>query len=425
MALSVLPEQMLVVVGQGYVGLPLAVRAALVGYRVVGFDLDQSKIKALQSGNSPIEDVLSATLQLAVDSGRYLPSDKESDCSDFDIALITVPTPLKDGNPDLSYIESAGAMLARHLKEGALVVLESTTYPGTTTEVLAPILEEGSGLRAGRDFYLGYSPERIDPGNKSWTLTNTPKVVSGIDDASLDKVRNFYNTIVTSTIPVSGTAEAELTKLLENTFRHVNVALVNELAILASDLGVDIWEAIDAASTKPFGYMPFRPGPGVGGHCLPIDPSYLSWRIKRRLGRSFRFVELANEVNSRMPDHVVWRVTETLSKLGKEIRECRILLLGLSYKPNTGDARESPALVVADRLITLGAKVRAIDPYISFDDVPFEIDRAEASIEEYQKADCVILLIDHRDFDLEEVAKYSKFVFDTRHRVIGDNVEYL
>ena len=359
-------QKKLVVVGQGYVGLPLAVQAALVGYKVVGFDVDESKIKLLSSGMSPIEDVPSATLQLAVDSGQYIPTSNPGECAEFDIALITVPTPLKDGNPDLSHIESAGTMLSEYLAEGSLVVLESTTYPGTTTELLAPILESGSGLKVGRDFYLGYSPERIDPGNKSWTLSNTPKVVSGIDGPSLSKVQQFYESIVATTVAVSGTAEAELTKLLENTFRHVNVALVNELAILAGDLGVDVWEAIEAASTKPFGFMPFRPGPGVGGHCLPIDPSYLSWRIKRRLGRSFRFVELANEINSRMPDHVVWRVADSLEKAGKQIGECRILLLGLSYKPNTSDARESPALVVADRLITLGAQVKAVDPYVSF-----------------------------------------------------------
>ncbi len=414
-----------VIVGQGYVGLPLAVRAVEVGYRVVGFDLSESRVKLLSEGTSFTDDVPSAALRAALDSGRYQVTSSEEDCEGFDVGIVTVPTPLKDGNPDLSYIEEAAAMLGRHLRKGSLVVLESTTYPGTTTEVVAPVLEESSGLSAGRDFLLGYSPERIDPGNRTWTLVNTPKVVSGIDAESARAVKEFYDTIVATTVEVSSTAEAELTKLLENTFRHVNVALVNELAMLASELGVDIWEAIDAASTKPFGFMPFRPGPGVGGHCLPIDPSYLSWRIKRRLGRSFRFVELANRINSGMPDHVVWRLSEILQRRNIDIRNARILLLGLAYKADSGDARESPALAVADRLLTLGADLRVADPHVVDGDLLPSVPRVEATREEMAASDVVVLLVDHRAFDLDAVVESAPLVFDTRNRVRGDNVERL
>jgi UDP-N-acetyl-D-glucosamine dehydrogenase len=289
------------IIGQGYVGLPIAVRAAAVGYVVTGYDVDAARVKRLAAGESYVEDVPDHALIEAIESGRYRPSCEPKSCAGFDVAVITVPTPLREGNPDLSCIEDAARMLARYLRPGAMVILESTTYPGTTEELVAPILEEGSGLVAGEDFHLGYSPERIDPGNPIWGLANIPKVVSGVDDSSLAAVKRFYDDLVERTVPVSGTREAELTKLLENTFRHVNVALVNELAMFAADLGVDLWEAIDAASTKPFGFMRFTPGPGVGGHCLPIDPSYLSWRVKRQLGQSFRFVELANDCSLDSP----------------------------------------------------------------------------------------------------------------------------
>ena len=294
----------------------------------------------------------------ANESGRYLPTAELADCSGFDLAVITVPTPLREGVPDLSYIENAARELAPFVRPGSTVVLESTTYPGTTEEFLAPILAEGSGLDPGNDFCLGYSPERIDPGNRIWGLKNTPKVVSGIDAASLASVQAFYAALVDSVVPVSSPKVAEMVKLLENTFRHVNIALVNELAMFASDLDVDVWEAIAAASTKPFGFMMFTPGPGVGGHCLPVDPSYLSWKVKRALGASFRFVELANDVNDHMPDYVARRVTALLNCDRKAVNGSRILVLGLTYKPNSGDARESPGPVICDRLAALGAEVR-------------------------------------------------------------------
>jgi UDP-N-acetyl-D-glucosamine dehydrogenase len=407
----------LAVMGQGYVGLPLAMRAVEVGHQVVGFDPDTARIKRLAAGESYVEDIPSEQLAAALASGRYTPADDRSALVGFDVAVITVPTPLREGAPDLSYIEDATTMLATHLRPGATVVLESTTYPGTTEELVAPLLEEGSGLSAGADFHLGYSPERIDPGNPEFGFVNTPKVVSGIDAASLDAVRAFYDTLVERTVPVSTPKEAELTKLLENTFRHVNIALVNELAMFAADLGIDVWEAIDAASTKPFGYLRFTPGPGVGGHCLPIDPSYLSWRVRRSLGQSFRFVELANDVNDHMPDYVVRRVTFALNRKRAAVNGAKVLLLGLAYKRNTGDARESPAAIVAEKLLALGADVRAADPHVTEGHVDERVSRVECTPAELADADAVILLTDHDAFDIDEIATHASYVLDTRNRV--------
>lgn len=261
-----------VVVGQGYVGLPLAIRAAEVGHEVIGYDVDSRRVKSLAAGESFVEDVTSERIRAALDSGAYRPSESARDCGGFDVAVVTVPTPLHEGTPDLRYIRESAVTLARYLRPGAVVVLESTTYPGTTQEMFAPILEDGSGLTAGTDFHLGYSPERIDPGNTVWGFQQTPKVVAGVNEASLKAVQDFYDELVDTTVPVGSPKEAELAKLLENTFRHVNIALVNEIAMFAHHLDIDVWQAIDAASTKPFGFMKFTPGPGVGGHCLPIDP---------------------------------------------------------------------------------------------------------------------------------------------------------
>ncbi|HEY0506879.1 MAG TPA: nucleotide sugar dehydrogenase [Blastococcus sp.] len=405
-----------VVVGQGYVGLPLSMRAVEVGHTVVGVEINADRVKRLAGGESYVEDIPSTALRQALDSGRYLPTDSYDDAAGFDVAVITVPTPLRDGNPDLSYIEEAGRALAPVLAPGATVILESTTYPGTTQALLAPLLESGSGLIAGRDFHLGYSPERIDPGNRTWTLTTTPKVVSGIDAASLAAVTRFYDSIVAVTVPVSSPREAELTKLLENTFRHVNIALVNELAMFANDLGIDIWEAIDAAATKPFGFMRFTPGPGVGGHCLPIDPSYLSWQVRQALGHSFRFVELANDINDHMPDYVVRRLMTGLNDQRKPVNGARILLLGLAYKKNTGDARESPALRVVELLQRLGADVRVADPYVVESPSGLDIQWAEATAEEVREADAVVVLVDHDAFDLSTLAS-ARLVLDTRNCV--------
>ena len=417
----------MVVVGQGYVGLPLAVRAVEAGYDVVGYDTSPMRVKRLSAGESYVDDIGSDVLAATLATGRYRPSDDPDACGGFDVAVITVPTPLREGNPDLSYIEDAAAVLSRHLRPGATVVLESTTYPGTTEELVGPILEEGSGLAAGTTFHLGYSPERIDPGNPTWGLVNTPKVVSGIDAESLEAVQGFYDSIVDHTLAVSDVKVAEMVKLLENTFRHVNIALVNELAMFAGEMGIDVWEAIDAASTKPFGFMPFTPGPGVGGHCLPIDPSYLSWRVKRTLGQPFRFVELANDINDHMPDYVVRRVTMALNRCRRSVNGSRILLLGLAYKRNTGDSRESPARAVADRLAVLGAEVRVADPHVVLSEgTDTRFARVDASADELEAADVVVLLSDHDAFDYDLIAAKSSSVLDTRHRLTAaGNVEFL
>ena len=413
----------LVVVGQGYVGLPLALRAVDVGFDVIGFDTDAARIKRLADGDSYVEDITDERLAGALASGRYEPTADPSRLAGFDIAVIDVPTPLRDGSPNLSFVVGAATTLARHLKVGATVVLESTSYPGTTEELVGPLLEEGSGLQAGRDFHLGYSPERIDPGNQTWRFENTPKVVSGIDDASLTAVRAFYDRLVDKTVAVSGTREAEMTKLLENTFRHVNIALVNELAMFAAELEIDIWEAIDAASSKPFGYLRFTPGPGVGGHCLPVDPSYLSWKVRRSLGQPFRFVELANDVNEHMPDYVVRRLMLALNRQGRAVKGSRVLLLGLAYKRNTGDSREAPGAVIAQALSALGAEVRVADPHLSGDATTFPV--VDLTAAEIGDADAVIVVTDHDAFDYDLVRTHARYVFDTRSRLDGPNVERL
>jgi UDP-N-acetyl-D-glucosamine dehydrogenase len=373
-----------------------------------------------------VEDVPAAELRQSLRAGTFLPSSDPQSCAGFDVAIIAAPTPLRDGLPDLTYLEDAGRVLAGFLRRGATVIVESTSYPGTTQERIQPLLEGGSGLMAGVDFHLGYSPERIDPGNSTWTLVTTPKIVSGIDEASLKVIRAFYDTIVEQTVGVGSPREAELAKLIENTFRHVNIALVNELAMFAHELGIDVWEAIGAASTKPFGFMQFTPGPGVGGHCLPIDPSYLSWRVERALGKSFRFVELADDINRHMPDYVVHRLMIGFNARGRTINGARILLLGLAYKKNTGDARESPAVRVAELLVGLGAEVRAADPHVvEATAVDPLVKRVEPAPEELAAADAVVLLTDHDAFDLEEIGRHAPYLFDCRHRLAGDNVEIM
>jgi nucleotide sugar dehydrogenase len=412
------------VVGQGYVGLPVAMRAVDAGFDVVGFDANANKVKRLNAGDSYVEDIADEVVREALATGRYRAVSDLDEVEAFDVAVISVPTPLREGAPDLGYIEAAAAAVGAKLRPGATVILESTTYPGTTEELVAPILEDRSGLVAGRDFHLGYSPERIDPGNRQWTFVNTPKVVSGIDEQSLSAVQAFYEQLVDETVPVSSPKEAELTKLLENTFRHVNIALVNELAMYAHDLGIDIWEAIDAASTKPFGYLRFTPGPGVGGHCLPVDPSYLSWRVRRSLGQSFRFVELANDVNDHMPDYVVRRLVVALNSRGLAMNGRRVLLLGYAYKRNTGDARETPATSIARQLIGLGAHVCVADPHVDESQLPSDVERVDADADELARADAVVLLADHDAFDLAAVGD-AAFVLDCRHRLQGPNIEQL
>lgn len=414
-----------VVIGQGYVGLPVAVRAVIGGYDVIGFEIDQAKVDLLNSGGSHVEDITPEVMAQVISTGRYSATNNPEHLAGFDVAVISVPTPMGEGVPDLSYIESAAATLAPHVRVGSTVILESTTYPGTTEELAGPILEAGSGLRVGKDFHLGYSPERIDPGNTTWRLENTPKVVSGVDPQSLEAVQSFFDRLVERTVPVSGTREAELTKLLENTFRHVNIALVNELAMFAKDLGIDVWEAIDAASTKPFGYMRFTPGPGVGGHCLPIDPSYLSWQVERSLGQTFRFVELANDVNEHMPDYVVRRAQALLNEHRKAVNGSTVLVFGFAYKANTSDARETPSRPIVEKLQQLGAHVCLVDPHLSTDQFPANATKATGAASDITDADLVLYLVDHRDFDRELIGASQTPVLDCRRALKGPMVQSL
>ncbi|MGW0433589.1 nucleotide sugar dehydrogenase [Micromonospora sp. NPDC003197] len=415
----------LVVIGQGYVGLPLAVRGVEAGFEVVGIDVDATRIKRLSTGESFIEDISSNRLAAALATGRYLPTTDYADARDFDVCVISVPTPLRDGAPDLSYVEQAGIALAPHIRPGCTVILESTTYPGTTEELLCPLLMQGSGLRSPEDFHLGYSPERIDPGNSIWRLENTPKVVAGMDATALAKVDAFYRRIVERTVTVDSTRVAELTKLIENTFRQVNIALVNELTVLAHQLDVNVWQAIDAAATKPFGFMAFRPGPGVGGHCLPIDPCYLSWQVKRTLNRQFRFVELASDINHSMPQHVANRIMAGLNRRGRSMKDARLLLLGLAYKKNTGDMRDSPAIDVAGELARLGAHIRAVEPYAELGHIPPGVTLVNLTEKEIRAADAVVVVTDHDTLDYDLVTDSAGYVFDTRNRCVGPNVERL
>ncbi|MEV6596535.1 nucleotide sugar dehydrogenase [Actinoplanes sp. NPDC051346] len=415
-----------VIAGLGYVGLPLAVRAAEVGHEIVGYDVDTVRVGRLARGESYVEDVPAQRLRAVLAEGSFRASTDPADCAGFDVALISVPTPLRDGVPDLSYVEACAELLADHLRPGATVVLESTTYPGTTEEVVQPILEKVSGLTAGTDFALGFSPERIDPGNPTWNVVNTPKIVSGVDETSLRRIKEFYDTVVDTTVTVSSPREAELAKLIENTFRHVNIALVNEIAMISNDLGIDVWQAIDAASTKPFGFMRFTPGPGVGGHCLPVDPSYLSWRAQRALGHSVRFVDLANDINNHMPDYVVRRLIDALNRRQRSVSGSRILLLGLAYKKNTGDARESPAVRIVQLLRQMGAEVRVADPHVveAAHGAP-DLAMVALTAEELRGADAVVLLADHDEFDYDLIGSEAKCLLDTRRRLHGPTVEVI
>jgi UDP-N-acetyl-D-glucosamine dehydrogenase len=407
------------VMGQGYVGLVVAMRASEAGFDVVGFEPDERRAARLIAGDSYIEDVSDRVLQDALDRG-YRPTSDPADLAGYDVAVISVPTPLSEGAPDLAYIEDAGRTAAEHLTAGALVILESTTYPGTTQELLQPLLEQGSGLTAGEDFLLGYSPERIDPGNPTYGLENTPKVVAGIDGPSGDAVEAFFGTFVKKTVRVRGCGEAELTKIIENTYRHVNIALVNEIAMFAHDLGIDVNQAIDAASTKPFGFHPFRPGPGVGGHCLPVDPSYLSWKVRTQLGESFRFIELANDINDHMPHYVIRRVTAALNRDRKAVNGSKVVVLGISYKPNIGDVRESPAESIIEQLVQLGAEVTAIDPHVELDRYAGATVHTGWDDELLRGCDLALLVTDHDEFDFDALPGLAPRILDCRNRLRTD-----
>jgi nucleotide sugar dehydrogenase len=411
----------LVVIGLGYVGLPLALEATRSGYTCTGLDLSDHIVTRLNGGLSHVDDIADTDVDEMLRTGFSATTDAGV-IAQCDTVVICVPTPLnEDQSPDLSAVFSAARSIRDHLRAGMLVVLESTTYPGTTDGPVREILEE-SGLAAGVDFALAFSPERIDPGNATYTLTNTPKVVGGFTPGCTQSAVEFYRSIVDTVVPTTGTREAELAKLLENTYRHVNIALVNEIAIFCHELGVDVWEAIDAAKTKPFGFQAFYPGPGVGGHCIPIDPNYLSYQV-RTLGYQFRFVELAQEISNRMPAYVVARVQQALNDVARAVRGSRILVLGLTYKADIADDRETPAVPVIRKLRRLGADVVACDPHVehfAVDGEPVEL--VEDAVAHAARADLVLLLQLHSAFDRPAIVSAAHMVFDTRGQLIGDNV---
>ncbi|MFC6080344.1 nucleotide sugar dehydrogenase [Sphaerisporangium aureirubrum] len=416
----------LAVIGLGYVGMPLAKEATGAGLRVVGLDVDQRKVDALNSGHSYIDDLSDADLDSML-GNQFTATLDQAILAASSAIVICVPTPLdEDHRPDLSAVRGAVESVGRYLQRGTLVVLESTTYPGTTDEVVRPILEEASGLTAGVDFHLAFSPERIDPGNAKYGLRNTPKVVGGYTEACRDRAAAFYARFIEQVVTVSGTREAEMAKLLENTYRHVNIALVNEMAIFCDELGVNLWEAIEAASTKPFGFQKFLPGPGVGGHCIPVDPSYLSHAV-RKLGYPFRFVELAQEINERMPAYVVARVQRLLNRARKPVNGSRVLLMGVTYKPDIADERETPAVPIARAFRDLGAELAFADPYVKHWTVDgVKVPREDDLREAVERADVTVLLQQHSVFDLEMVEKHAVLLLDTRGVLSeGERVERL
>ena len=406
-----------VIVGQGYVGLPLALAAAEAGHDVVGLDNEPARVAELNSGRSPVDDISDATLGRAITGGRYSSSLSPEAVADAEVIVICVPTPYHGDTPDVTHMEAAARAVAPHLRPGALVILESTTYPGTTEELLLPLLEAGSGLRCGPDFHLAFSPERIDPGNPAFGLRNTPKIVGGMTEESTALAAAFYGSFVDVVHRVSGPKAAEMAKLLENTFRHINIALVNELAMLAEGLGVDIWEVIDAAATKPFGFMPFYPGPGVGGHCIPVDPMYLSWRV-RQFGGAAKFIDLARDVNDAMPAYCVSRIQDLLNDRGKPLRGSVILLIGVAYKADITDMRESPAVPLLEALVARGADVAYHDPHVpSVRLGDHHLESTQLTDERLGTADCVVVVTAHSSIDFVRVAEQSTLVFDTRNVV--------
>ncbi|MCS7222284.1 MAG: nucleotide sugar dehydrogenase [Anaerolineae bacterium] len=421
-------QAMVAVIGLGYVGLPLAVAFAEARFPVIGIDIDASRVDTIRRGESYVLDVSSERLRALVipsiaEDGRWMTDEKPRlmATTDYaaldrcDVAIICVPTPLsKTRDPDISYVLAAGEGVAAHVHPGMLVVLESTTYPGTTEELLRPMLERG-GLQVGRDCFLAFSPERIDPGRTDYTIHNTPKVVGGVTPTCLKVASALYNAVVERVVPVSSPAAAEMVKLLENTFRAVNIALVNEIALMCDKLGLDVWEVIEAAATKPYGFMKFTPGPGVGGHCIPLDPHYLSWKL-RKLNYNARFIQLAEEINAEMPYYWVGKVQDALNQAGKPVKGSRVLVLGVAYKKDVNDVRESPALDIIELLRAKGADVRYHDPYVpvifhngySMSSEP-DLDQA------LETADCVIVVTDHSWYDWENVARRARLIVDTRH----------
>ena len=416
------------IIGQGYVGLPLAKEATAVGLKVLGYDVSQRVVDGLNAGKSHVDDLSDQDIATMIEGGFRATTDP-SELGQAKTIVICVPTPLsEDGGPDLGPVNSAVAAIAENLRPGMLIILESTTYPGTTDEVVRPVLEAG-GLKAGEDFFLAFSPERIDPGNEKYGAKNTPKVVGGHTPVDTEKAAEFYGQFVDTVVRTKGTREAETAKLLENTYRHINIALVNEMARFCHDLDIDLWDVIEAAKTKPFGFQAFYPGPGVGGHCIPIDPNYLSYNVRAKLGYPFRFVELAQEINATMPAYVVKRAQNLLNETSKALKGSTVLLLGVTYKPNIADQRESPAVPLAQQLIAKGAEVQFHDPrveeWFGVGDAAQKI--GDADLERaISEADITILVQKHREYDVDALAGLSQAFLDTSGKAQdGDKVERL
>lgn len=412
------------IVGVGYAGLPLAMEFARSGFRVHGIDVDDEKVKDLNEGKSHIEDVKDDILQFAIRAGCFEAHSDYEVVSQLDCVILCVPTPLRQTkDPDISYIVNASQAVKKHLHKDMLIVLQSTTYPGTTEEIVKAEFES-ENVQIGKDLFLGFSPERIDPGNLKFTIKNTPKIVGGITPQCTEMAKTLYEQAIDRVIPVSSAAAAEMVKLLENTFRAVNIGLVNEIAIMCEKLGISVWEVIEAAASKPFGFMPFFPGPGLGGHCIPIDPLYLSWKLKM-LNYNARFIELASEVNTQMPEYCVYRIVGVLNRNQKCVNGTKVLLIGLTYKKDSSDVRESPALDIMRLLEKGGAQVDYSDPYVSqlsVDDVVKKsVSLEPATIQEY---DLLVMVTDHSDFDYAMIQKSAQLIFDARNvfREAFDNV---
>ncbi|MFC2947711.1 nucleotide sugar dehydrogenase [Virgibacillus sediminis] len=409
------------VVGLGYVGLPLAVEKAKAGYNVIGFDVQQSKVEEVNQGINYIGDIVDEELKGIVENNKLKATTDYSFIKDVDAVAICVPTPLDIyKQPNTKYVESSAADISTYLHEGMLIVLESTTYPGTTEELLKPILEK-SGLTCGEEFFLAYSPERVDPGNKQFKTKNTPKVVGGVTENCTKVAATMYRNVLEGDIhEVSSPSVAEMEKILENTFRNINIGLANEMAVLCNKMGIDVWEVIDAAATKPYGFMPFYPGPGLGGHCIPIDPWYLTWKA-REYNYHTKLIETAGEINNEMPDYVVSRITEILNKDGKSLRNSHVLVLGVAYKKDIDDYRESPVLPILEKMEEKGAICTVVDPYVREFKYKNGVDKPikHASAEMLEDADLVLLATNHSDFDYEEILEKSKMVFDTRNSYVN------
>lgn len=403
------------IIGLGYVGLPLAINFAKGGFKVYGIDIDKDRIERLKKGKSYILDVPSPEIRAVIANKAFSVTTDFGRISKLDAVIICVPTPLyKTREPDVSYIVAAVKNIKKYMKRGQIVVLESTTYPGTTEEVMLPILE-ADGLREGKDFYLAFSPERVDPGNKKYDTKNTPKIIGGLSDASTEIAKLLYSQVIDNVVPVSSSKVAEMVKLLENTFRIVNIGLVNEIMLMCDKLDINVWEVIDAAKTKPYGFMPFYPGPGVGGHCIPVDPIYLSWKARMH-GFEARFIDLASKINSEMPHYVVDKIVEGLNGCGKPLKCSKVLIVGVAYKKDVKDLRESPALEIIDLLIKKGALVSYYDPYLPYLKIhDINLKGIKFNKDSFGDSDCVVIVTDHSSVNYGFIAENSDLIVDTRN----------